>query len=277
MGAVLLAFEVLAILCLLGAHRRIPPLLLVQTAVTSVAFFLLFSAPGNDLRVATEIETWMPQYDTLSFGQHLFITVQWLLSSFANENRLFLAAIWAVGAILLIERGQEERMEKTSRRSRSELALLCGAVIFFIPALLPGLGIRAWSDLGLADLDASSCITQVPTLADCETIQIVRMVWWFAALLFTFVFLWYVTSRDAILLLVYLAGIASEAILYFSPTMYASGARIFYLTDLLYLLLILCLMRRLCGAKSRWGMCLLLCILGVWNMLSQVDIVIGMM
>jgi hypothetical protein len=102
------------------------------------------------------------------------------------------------------------------------------------------------------------------------------MVWWFAALMFTFVLLWHVTNRDAILLLVYLAGIASEAILYFSPTMYASGARVFYLTDLLYLLVILCLMLRVRSAKSRRTICLVLCVCGVWNMLAQVDIVIGM-
>ena len=33
-------------------------------------------------------------------------------------------------------------------------------------------------------------------------------------------------------MLAYLAGIASEAIMYCSPTMYASGARVYYLTDL---------------------------------------------
>ena len=42
-------------------------------------------------------------------------------------------------------------------------------------------------------------------------------------------------------MLAYLAGIASEAIMYCSPTMYASGARVYYLTDLLYLFIILTL------------------------------------
>ena len=51
-----------------------------------------------------------------------------------------------------------------------------------------------------------------------------------------------VSGCQITLLLAYLAGIdESEAIMFFSPTMYASGARVYYLTDLLYLFVILCL------------------------------------
>lgn len=49
-----------------------------------------FMAPGNDVRVASEIATWMPGYKELSVGNHLFMTIQWMLSSFANEGKAFL-------------------------------------------------------------------------------------------------------------------------------------------------------------------------------------------
>lgn len=54
------------------------------------AFVILFMAPGNDVRVASEIATWMPGYKELSVGNHLFMTIQWMLSSFANEGKAFL-------------------------------------------------------------------------------------------------------------------------------------------------------------------------------------------
>ena len=101
MAAVLVTFEVLAVLVvILRKHEKQRTILLIiQTAVTVVAFVILFLAPGNDIRVASEVQNWMPQYEELSFGEHLFVTVQWLVSSFANENRLLLFGIWLAGIL----------------------------------------------------------------------------------------------------------------------------------------------------------------------------------
>ena len=86
MGAVLLAFEGLSILSLLLQKKRIPVAIWIQTVITFAAFVILFMAPGNDVRVASEIATWMPGYKELSVGKHLFMTIQWMLSSFANAG-----------------------------------------------------------------------------------------------------------------------------------------------------------------------------------------------
>ena len=80
MGAVLLAFEGLSILSLLLQKKRIPVAIWIQTVITFAAFVILFMAPGNDVRVASEIATWMPGYKELSVGKHLFMTIQWMLS-----------------------------------------------------------------------------------------------------------------------------------------------------------------------------------------------------
>lgn len=90
MGAVLLAFEGLSILSLLLQKKRIPVAIWIQTVITFAAFVILFMAPGNDVRVASEIATWMPGYKELSVGKHLFMTIQWMLSSFAMMERHFL-------------------------------------------------------------------------------------------------------------------------------------------------------------------------------------------
>lgn len=74
-----------------------------------MAFVILFSAPGNEIRVASEIANWMPEYETMPFGQHVFITIHWLLSSFANENKLFLCGIWDCGNPSSAAAGAEEK------------------------------------------------------------------------------------------------------------------------------------------------------------------------
>lgn len=186
----------------------------------------------------------MPQYPSLTFGQHLFITAQWLISSFANENKLFLAGIWMIGILLLKER------RKDGSNDRSDSVWMCFAGIFTVVSCLPFLGITVLSDVGMDIGDIMLCIDRVPEVSDLTTQNVIALIFWGVALIFTFAYLWKITGHKITLLLAYLAGIASEAIMYFSPTMYASGARVYYLTDLLYLYIILTLSMKL--KQDKW-------------------------
>ncbi len=268
MGAVLLVFEILGVIYGVCKWRRVHPLLLIQVIVTLAAFVALFLAPGNDMRVAAEITNWMPQYETMSFGQHLFITVHWLLSSFANENKLFLVTIWIVGMLLLLQKKDHSVLD---------WLLFAFAGIFTIVALLPYVGITVFSDMGMQYLDITQCIYEVPTIDKFTGMQIIALIWWSVALVYTFVFLWRVSGCQITLLLAYLAGIASEAIMFFSPTMYASGARVYYLTDILYLFLVFCLAF---GVKEiKWRNCVyILCVLfGALNFFNQIPVFVSML
>ena len=262
MGAVLLTFEVLAILYGLLLYRRMHPLLLAQTIVTIASFAVLFAAPGNDLRVAEEIVTWLPFYDTMSFGEHLFITVHWLISSFANQNRLFLCGIWIAGGLLLIQKSGKNYIDYL-------FAGLAG--VFTVAALLPYAGVNVFSDMGIQYLLTG----RLELLLTWELLtgkMRFAMIWWGIALVFTLVFLRRVSRGEKIVLLAYLAGIASEAILFFSPTMYASGARIFYLTDLLYLFIVLVLIFGLREKKTRYAAYGMVLVLGIVNVVSPYSI-----
>lgn len=241
MGAVLLTFEFLGVGYVLAKWHRLHPLLLAQACVTLAAFLALFLAPGNALRTAEEIVTWMPQYAALTFPEHLFITVQWLLSSFANENKLFLCAIWIAGSILLLQREE---------KSVGDRLLIGLAAVFTVSFLLPFAGITVLSDMGIY-LDATACVEAVPVAGRLAPQHFAAMAWCGAALAFTLVFLFRASGSQMTLVFAYLAGIASEAILFFSPTMYASGARVYYLTDILYLFVILALSFGISEKKKR--------------------------
>lgn len=267
MAAVLLVFEVLGVIYGICKWRRVHPLLLVQTAVTVVAFIVLMAAPGNEIRVASEIVNWMPQYETMPFGQHLFITVHWLLSSFANENKLFLCAIWVVGILLLLQK---------KKKSTVDWCMIVAAVIFTVAALLPYVGVTHFSNMGMQYINIEQCIYEVPTADKFSAMQMVALVWWGMALVYTFVFLWRISGCQITLLLAYLAGIASEAILFFSPTMYASGGRVYYLTDILYLFVLLCLTLGL--RDERWQKCVygMCAAFGILNFVSQIPVFVSM-
>lgn len=260
MGAVLLVFEILALIYGILKWRRVHPLLLVQAIVTVTAFAVLFFAPGNDIRVASEIITWMPEFETMSLSQHIFITIHWMLSSFANENKLFLCGIWLAGIFLLLQ-----------RKERRILDWVCIVLsgIFTIAALLPYANIQVLSDMGMKYLNVSGCVESVPALANMTGSIRFAMLWWLVALLFTFILLWRASACQITVLLAYLAGIASESIMFFSPTMYASGPRVFYLTDLLYLFIILVLLFGLKKKKSQWIMYGIVVFMGILNLWEQ--------
>lgn len=266
MGAVLVVFELLAVLYGIMKWRKVNLPLLIQTAVTVTAFGILFAAPGNAVRVASEITNWMPEYETMPLSQHLFITAHWLLSSFANENKLFLVGIWIVGIVLLVRR---------RGRRTSDLFFAGAAGIFTIAAFLPYAGITTLSDFGMQYINTAACVDQVPRAEVMTGPVWFAMAWQGAALVFTFVFLWRVSGCQITLLLAYLAGIASEMIMFFSPTMYASGARVFYLTDLLYLFIILALLFGIREKKVRNVLCAVLLGLGVFNVLVQAFALFG--
>lgn len=266
MGAVLLVFEVLGLLyCMLKWHR-VHALLLLQTLVTLAAFLILFAAPGNAIRVTAEIVNWMPEYETMSGGQHLFITVQWLLSSFANESKLLFCGIWIAGMMLLWQR---------KKPGKQEWFFSGAAVVFTVVSLLPYVGITVLSDMGMGISDITVCIPKVPEIGMLTAENFAAMLWWFAALIFTFVFLWKVSGCQVTLLLAYLAGIASEAIMFFSPTMYASGARVYYLTDLLYLFVILCLSFGIFEEQKRRIFYGILIAMGLFNFVFQIPVFLG--
>ena len=89
----------------------------------------------------------------------------------------------------------------------------------------------------------------------------------------TFVYLYLdmkVSKHNVVLMLVWLGGIASEAIMHFSPTIYASGARVYYLTDWMCMFIILVLAFKMPGKKWRDLYYSIVAGLGVWNLLYQV-------
>ena len=106
--------------------------------------------------------------------------------------------------------------------------------------------------------------------------------WWIAAVLFTMVLLWKVTGHSVFISMVFLGGIASEAVLYFSPTIYSSFCNlqkqpvfgVYYLTDLMYLFIILWMVMRMDSEKKKNLFIAGAAALGIINFLSQYSIML---
>lgn len=241
-GAVLLAFVALAVFCGAVLGRRLPDGanvgrildkgLLLQLGSLVVAFVVLFLAPGNSARSAVSYGDWLPpEFLQLSASEHLFLTYQWLVSSFANEGRLFLLCIWLLGILLLLQ--------KKGRLEKPDLRWIVPASIFSVMALLPFAKVNLLSDMGLYYIDPAVKLEVLPSFAAMTFMNKVALFLWTFALAFTVPFLWKVSGKSAFLVLLFGAGLCSEFIMHFSPTIYASGERVYYVASLLFVVVIL--------------------------------------
>ncbi|MCI8282018.1 MAG: hypothetical protein HFI76_10060 [Lachnospiraceae bacterium] len=224
-AAVVIAFAVLAVWYEIYCSRRIPILHLAEIIIMAAALFVLFISPGTEARTQTEIMRFMPQYETMSTGNHIFITIQWVLSSFANEGKQLFFLIWIFGLILMLQ--------KKDNRGKV-FAVLAG--IEAVAALLPFLGVTLCSEMGTGVTDFNQCITQVATPSSLTGQNWLAVLWWLVAVAFTLALLWRLGEKrleKLQLTLLLLAACASEGIMYFSPTMYASGARVYFVAQIL--------------------------------------------
>lgn len=256
---VLVGFLAVGIVALLRRKEFVPKMLVVQLAVAVVALVVSAAAPGNSFRTATEMETWVPaEYALLSVPEHLFITLQWLVSSFANELRLFFVAIWLLGILL------------PSIAPKLKIA----AGVFAVAALLPYLHVNLFADMGLGYIDPAFPIDHLPSFALMTVGNVFAMVWWIAATVFTAFYLRLLTN-SLLPLFAFAGAILSECMMYFSPTIYASGERVYFVSCLLLLFIVLGLVQKLKSEKIRTAFVVAIVVFGVMNALSQVPIILS--
>ena len=202
-----------------------------KVCILNIAVFLLMLAgllwlvfsPVSGSRTEKEIARWLPEYASMSFAQHLFITVQWLLHAVANNLRyvfILLAVCLGIG------------YSNTKKRILSVLSLALAAVTF-----LSRFGL---TDVGLNDLDMTKIVTDAPKFEDLSTVQAISMVFWMFVIIssLTLVVLYFSDNLKRVAVtLIFLAAIASAAIMFFSPTIYASGDRTFFVCATLLILI----------------------------------------
>ena len=267
MGAVLLAFEIICIAEKMWKKRTVGIGLWLVTAATVGAFLVSSLSPGNELRIAMAVEHNMPQFETLSFGERFFILAQWLVSSFANENAVFLIAIWLVGILLLAGKLKNGNLnDKCALRVKGYLA---GGVVFTAVALAGKCGVTIVNDIGINLAELAGLVEQVPMASDMSGAQWTALVWWLLAMAFTLFFLWEVSEKKWLMVFTYMGAVACEVILIFSPTIYSSGERVFFLTGLMLMFVVMVLYEQLPKGKMRAGYVGVLLILGAGNLLLQ--------
>ena len=252
-GFLLLAFFA-GILIYRKLHKMsIPVGLLVEVGFLVGILAIVLAAPGNSARVSEEIQKWYPAFGELPLTERTFISAQWFLSSFANEGKLFLVFIW-IGCLLVSQK-------------RTKVEIVC-TIIFSAIALLPFAKIFAFSDTGINYIDAAVRPEVYPSLANATTLNLFAMTWWTGAMLFSFSMIKKALSLKGVAL--FTVALLCEAMMFFTPTIYASGERVFFVTNWILQLMIAMLFLRIPTERLKNAFCISVLGFALLNFLTQI-------
>ena len=233
--------------------KTLPAGILVEIAFLITTLAVATAAPGNMERISQETSSWFPGFAELSLSERAFISTQWFLSSLANEGKLFLVFIW-IGSLLV-----------APTKGKVDITL---SAIFTAIALLPFAGVHAHSDLGIDYINPAIPPTVFPSFANATPMNLIAMAWWLGATAFTF----YMVNKSMKLggVAALAAALLCEAMMFFTPTIYASGERVFFVTDWVLTAMIATLFLRIPSEKGKNAFFASLCCMALFNLATQI-------
>lgn len=224
-----------------GISWLIIGLLLILTAAA-----ILILAPFTEKREAKELQ-WLPGYESLNLTGKLFLMVQFVAHSFTHGLRFAMVLLWGI-------LGRKMVLEK-KRMHAVILTMLAGL------ACVTSFAGKALTNVGLDGLDMNGLIDPVPCFSALSGMQKGVLFFWLSALAYTLILL--VVSAAAVRkenitqgseasagvkagatepggvrrVFLYLAALASAAVMVESPSIYASGERTLFVSGMMLMLL----------------------------------------
>lgn len=211
-------------------HKKtIPWYLVFFCVIIGVSFAFSLIAPGNSARTRAEVLTWLPDFYTTPLNQRIEYGYRWLLEAFINHTGYLLTMIWGFLAMLFAAKKNKKRFDYA-------WILLFSIAILFV--LSKG-------------FDATSYWLNFYALWKPNIpngIEFLNLIPWgiiLASTAFAPLVLYRRQTIGYLLTLLYLAAIASSVVLLFSPTMYASLWRSFFVPSVLLMVIVYILLDKI--------------------------------
>ncbi|MFP3122211.1 DUF6056 family protein [Ectobacillus funiculus] len=215
----MICFSILTHLSLLVRKQKQQKRLFILTAVIITGACTLLFAPGNQVRWALETERWFPGFDKLSLKDHIYIGVIWFFDKVFNELRLLVMLV-SITTLLMC---YKDAIMKRKWYVRALFLL----TTFIIGMQLLGYGLDFIDNFNMIrDYSISGTIFDLASMNQGFLAAILPYVWWtlYSVLL---VYVVIVQSENKLFItLCLLAAIAAICVIFFSPTIYASGNRV---------------------------------------------------
>lgn len=190
--------------------------LLVKTSLMFLGFLLMYFAPGNALRLQRETEKWYPDFNELSIFSHIKVGLNFMVTGIYN-NIFSLFLLVVLSSILLL------KLDRSSFVIIS-LVIACLSCMYLFPGFSSGLGqIYNYSAKQIFSIGAFTTVVKNFFVA-------------FLLFIVAAISVYKSASYKRFSLLCMIAALLSIIMLWFSPTLFASGSRVFVCAGVLLLI-----------------------------------------
>jgi hypothetical protein len=233
-----LSFSLLILIFRLAQKRRVPPVLWFIFIASFIFEIISLTAPGNSKRFINETATWFPAFQQIVGFKKIPLSLHFLFNTILNQWYLLIFLLLIITAVLLL------------KNRPSGFSRIIVNISFFLAFLL---GLRFIQPLD-TDISQESLIyfnrlfefnylTKASLFVQGNFVS--YAVWSIAIVIIplSLLLIFKKTAHSFFYIAIYLAAMASITLMIFSPTLYASGGRTSFPSNMLLILLILFLLR----------------------------------
>lgn len=227
-GAVLIVFSTLILILSIIKKNKIPKLVIFNYILSIIIFFISFKVKGNDVRYEAELLRYFQDFNMLSILDKVFIGTSLLLDHLINKSTFILLIISIALIFIAI-------FDKDKKRLILSLVPFGYCLLKVMPLNVIFSRIANFNiEKIINHLFFNYKIYSIETICNpFSYIQVIIGV--FVILLIgLLIFCSFKDVKKSIVyILIYFAGICSSLALSVSPTIFASGYRIFFINDIM--------------------------------------------
>lgn len=231
---VVIAFAVILTGLTYWDKKKVPWFHYLLLVVSGVGMFISLKMPGNAVRFDAEIIAWMPYYDTFSFLDKIYFSMGYALQFMYQHFWLILWGI-GVGTSFLVFRSRQNLIIRlTSLVPAGYFTLLAFSTL---ASTILGENAVVFSDVKHFLFNFASFNTERVFLSGSQMTSLLFGILSFV-ILTVLIYLHLSKEKNTLSALFFLASLFDLFILGFSPTIYASGIRVGFITGF-FLLMVL--------------------------------------
>ena len=234
-GLVLVCFGIVTLIWLKIEKKKINKLLLIHFLIIFVLFMICMLAPGNIKREFVEELGWYSDFSMTTIFERFNQGFHAFMGHIVKGNMILI--VYLVGQLIYL-------MLKNESRNKFD----CWFIVIIVMYLL-------WAFLFKEKIIINLTSFEIKKIYKYE--DIIKIALNYIMIGFIGIELWYSTKdvkNGLIVSVLYFASVCSTIVLGFSPTVYASGNRVFILTDFLIILInsLLCVEIFEKNEKNKW-------------------------
>lgn len=215
--ACLLCFSLLANFQFLILNRKINLHLFLYSIVVSISALIVMMSPGTKIRIAKDSIRWYPEFPTLSLSEKIISGVTWQLDYWIK----YMSGIHIFLSIIIIYTFY--KLNRKSILSNFFQVSMVGYLISFASFYI---------------IDKAEKVSSLPVLSEFSLKGGILYLFWMGFFIVLYASMIFLSKNKIEDLFLIAAIILSASVMYFSPTIFASGARTMAVPFILTVLLV---------------------------------------